>query len=221
MRGLKYAIINSTLAYLGPGILEGCDSELKYSVHVELILRYLTRSSLIAGDVLVLVVTWRKTFPLWLQARKANISSPSVTTCLLRDGSWYFMVFAVINLLQMVLPNEDAGDTYVSILISNFPPLLINRFMINLRSTITDTPSRSFSGPHDATLSFAPICMLDSVLGNIGQPLDDGSELDDGDDHQYPAEHTGMANDVDIGAKDNSAKGVRSTHADDIPLSVL
>lgn len=127
MRGLKYAIINSTLAYLGPGILEGCDSELKYSVHVELMyviyqqitlanqaqadfvvdvghdssaknratsnslrffgtVRYLTRSSLIAGDVLVLVVTWRKTFPLWLQARKANISSPSVTTCLLRDG---------------------------------------------------------------------------------------------------------------------------------------
>lgn len=95
--------------------------------------------------------------------------------------------------------------------------------MINLRSAITGTPSRPSSCPHETNLSFAPFGIEDSVLGNIGQPLCDGSELGDGDDHQleHPTEHIDTTNDVDIGVKDNLAPGVQSTHADEIPLSVL
>ncbi|EKM60191.1 uncharacterized protein PHACADRAFT_85378, partial [Phanerochaete carnosa HHB-10118-sp] len=44
-----------------------------------------TRSSLIASDVLVLVLTWIKSYPHWREMRRLKLSS-SVSTVLLRDG---------------------------------------------------------------------------------------------------------------------------------------
>ena len=99
------------------------------------------------------------------------------------------------------------------------PPLLINRFMINLRSV---TPSSSSSPPREASVFFAPLSVPDSVLGNIGQPLYDNGELHDSDRNVPPStEHT--ANDLEADGEDNlHSTGVRSMeHGDEIPLSTL
>ena len=48
---------------------------------------YVTRSCVIAGDTIVLVLTWQKTFREWNEARRLHMQL-SVTTCLLRDGEY-------------------------------------------------------------------------------------------------------------------------------------
>lgn len=45
----------------------------------------LAHTSLVAADMVVLSLTWIKTFHLWRQSRRLNTVLP-FTTCLLRDG---------------------------------------------------------------------------------------------------------------------------------------
>ncbi|EPS94527.1 hypothetical protein FOMPIDRAFT_49807 [Fomitopsis schrenkii] len=52
----------------------------------ELIVMIITRSCLIAADILVLIVTWKHTYILTRQAHAASLRSPMVTL-LLRDGA--------------------------------------------------------------------------------------------------------------------------------------
>ncbi|EKM52015.1 uncharacterized protein PHACADRAFT_199517 [Phanerochaete carnosa HHB-10118-sp] len=47
------------------------------------------RVSLVLADTTVLVLTWMKTFRHWREARR--IIRASLATCLLRDGTIYFM----------------------------------------------------------------------------------------------------------------------------------
>lgn len=49
---------------------------------------YITRGTAIAGDALVLIVTWVKTFGVMKRATKEGMPL-TVSTCLLRDGAWH------------------------------------------------------------------------------------------------------------------------------------
>ncbi|EKM57608.1 uncharacterized protein PHACADRAFT_251322, partial [Phanerochaete carnosa HHB-10118-sp] len=62
-----------------------CATKFTFSVQANNILIYITRSSLILADTIVLVLTWIKTFGNWRRARSVNVQV-SLTTCLLRDG---------------------------------------------------------------------------------------------------------------------------------------
>ena len=55
------------------------------SIRTNFAVIYATRSSLVAADLIVLVLTWTRTFHNWNEARKLNLQL-SVSTCLLRDG---------------------------------------------------------------------------------------------------------------------------------------
>ena len=62
--------------------------------HTNLLVAYVTRSSLVAADLIVLVLTWTKTFGSWKEARRLNVEL-SVSTCLLRDGKSLCIVLRV------------------------------------------------------------------------------------------------------------------------------
>ncbi|KIP06895.1 hypothetical protein PHLGIDRAFT_443062 [Phlebiopsis gigantea 11061_1 CR5-6] len=62
----------------------------------------LTRSCVIAGDLLVIVLIWIKTYNVSRQARHLNIKT-SLTTLFLRDGSIYFLVLLVVNIAHMIV----------------------------------------------------------------------------------------------------------------------
>ena len=55
--------------------------------HTKLTVTYVTRGSMVAADLIVLVLTWIKTFRNWNEARRLNVEL-SVSTCLLRDGKF-------------------------------------------------------------------------------------------------------------------------------------
>lgn len=61
--------------------------------HVVLIF---TRSSVIASDVLVLVLTWVKSFTHWRQMRRLKLGS-SISSVLLRDGMYFILFHLLIH----------------------------------------------------------------------------------------------------------------------------
>ncbi|GJE90465.1 hypothetical protein PsYK624_066010 [Phanerochaete sordida] len=122
-------------------------------------------------DGLVLVLTWHKTFRQWRDARNLNISL-SASTCLLRDGTWYFCGLLAMNIAEMATI-RTVGTPLSSCLVQVLPSALVNHFIINLRSL--NPANASMSGePPLSQISSLHIRAPNSFLGNIGEDLDYG-----------------------------------------------
>ncbi|KAI0769501.1 hypothetical protein BC629DRAFT_1442193 [Irpex lacteus] len=72
----------------------------------------ITRISVIFGDTLVLAVTWTKSGQAYREARQLNIRAP-LATILFRDGTIYFLILLMVNVLQMVAENVPAGNSWI------------------------------------------------------------------------------------------------------------
>ncbi|KIP05467.1 hypothetical protein PHLGIDRAFT_151480 [Phlebiopsis gigantea 11061_1 CR5-6] len=124
-------------------------------------------------------LTWKKTFREYMVSRQMKLTTP-VTTCLLRDGTWYFFALLIFNTLSMFYvfdPSFVILDPFVSFL----PPVLVNRFMINLRSPTAFTESRGITSSFHPSISsnvHRPSTLR--FLGNIGESLEHGQEDQDG-----------------------------------------
>ncbi|OCH91904.1 hypothetical protein OBBRIDRAFT_487305 [Obba rivulosa] len=147
-----------------------------------------TRACVITSDVIVLLVTWLKTFPLKREADRANIKSP-LATMLLRDGTIYFIVLLALNVLELAGTVRTNVFLYAStFLASPLSSIFISHFLINLRQTakapIEDglgSQRPSFVHPragerarsYDSSLRFA------GVVDNMGELLEHNAELTD------------------------------------------
>ncbi|EKM56379.1 uncharacterized protein PHACADRAFT_207632 [Phanerochaete carnosa HHB-10118-sp] len=81
-------------------------------VHTSLVL-YITRGSAIAADILVLALTWVKSFKHVWEIRRLKLAS-SLSVVLLRDGTIYFIALLIINILQLVTYSDSFSNiTYV------------------------------------------------------------------------------------------------------------
>ncbi|EKM57653.1 uncharacterized protein PHACADRAFT_251412 [Phanerochaete carnosa HHB-10118-sp] len=78
-----------------------CTSEYPFSERTTNIFVYTTRGSLILADLIVLVLTWIKTFGNWWRARGIDVKMP-LTVCLLRD------VLLAVNVAQLLTYNSSA-----------------------------------------------------------------------------------------------------------------
>ncbi|KAI0769552.1 hypothetical protein BC629DRAFT_1442232 [Irpex lacteus] len=147
----------------------------KYEAYCRLAIS--TRTALTIADIVVLVVTWSKTIHAYIAARKLNIGAP-LASMLLRDGTIYFLILLVLNVLQSLpfyapsLDNIQFASAYYQALV----PTLVCRFILNLRQAGTDNlldqQSRSTS-----------------LVGNLGQSLQFRSVHDEEDEHN--GENTG------------------------------
>ncbi|EKM57686.1 uncharacterized protein PHACADRAFT_206566 [Phanerochaete carnosa HHB-10118-sp] len=133
------------------------------------------RGSLVLADTIVLVSTWVRTFGHWRQARRAN-ATVSLTACLLRDGTIYFIVLLALNIAQLLTVDASADVAPLTPFIAIMPLVLINRFMINLRIADTGHSESSFDSDGDHNLSTPQFrgSTNTSFLGNIGETLQDG-----------------------------------------------
>ncbi|GJE90431.1 hypothetical protein PsYK624_065640 [Phanerochaete sordida] len=169
-----YVAVISAYDYIPPP-LDACVASapnLSNRVHgtIELILArlvYITRSSLLAGDTVVLAVTWLRTFNQWREARRLNVSL-SVSTCLLRDGTCGLLA---INMAQMLTYTVISSP--LTSLIDALPPVLMNRFIINLRSLDTTAePQASSHAQRWSQFSVPNFRVPESLLGNVGEDLE-------------------------------------------------
>ncbi|EKM49822.1 uncharacterized protein PHACADRAFT_201525 [Phanerochaete carnosa HHB-10118-sp] len=135
---------------------------------------YASRGSLVLSDTIVLVLTWIKTFGEWARARRLKVKV-SLTTCLLRDGTIYFIALLAMNIAQLLAYDSSGVTPPVSTFIMTLPPLLISRFMINLRTADSEVPNHSacIAGTQQE-LSALQFRESPDWLGNIGETLQDG-----------------------------------------------
>ncbi|GJE88910.1 hypothetical protein PsYK624_049980 [Phanerochaete sordida] len=130
---------------------------------------FVTRSFLIASDVIVLVITWLKTYRQWREARRIHLHL-SMSSCLLRDGTVYFIALLAMNIAHMATYNTVISP--MSNIINVLPGIFVVRFMFNLRALdgASATPSASAGTP--SQLSGAHFAVPSHCLGNIGGTLD-------------------------------------------------
>ncbi|KAM5541338.1 hypothetical protein V8D89_004892 [Ganoderma adspersum] len=72
---------------------------------------YTSRVSLIAADLIVIIVTWITTYKTALASRSVlNDNQPTFSGLLLRDGTIYFMVMLTMNVLQLAFSTSPRLD---------------------------------------------------------------------------------------------------------------
>lgn len=133
------------------------DFERKYTIA-----DYVTQGVLLLQDILVLCLTWMKTYRKWTDARRVKVSV-SVLECLLRDGTLYFVIMCAINITQMVIFDAESGEI-LGLYLNALPLVLMSRFVINLRQTCEIGDS---SVP--STVIFR---RETNILGNVGESLE-------------------------------------------------
>ncbi|TBU47599.1 hypothetical protein BD309DRAFT_1016241 [Dichomitus squalens] len=150
--------------------------------HFGLTVTIVSRSCLIAGDFLALCVTLVTLYRRYAAIRHAGAPKATLSNVLLVDGTIYFLILVVLNVLHLAftlisfdLPFlEDAGDLgqFVTII----SPLLISRFLLHLQSanlrTIGRGSSQALMTSHDSSIIF------ERVVGPIGASITSDDYLD-------------------------------------------
>ncbi|KAJ3557763.1 hypothetical protein NM688_g1289 [Phlebia brevispora] len=149
--------------------------------------------SVVVADSMALVVTITKT---WRQARELSRLKfhGSLSGVILRDGSIYFVILLLVNIVVLLLENLPHLSNYrsASLLVSILQPILISRFLTNLRRL--DAHDNASAAAENLSQFSAPnfrFPTLQSVTGDLGQPLDHDArpswedEDRDAEDHRH------------------------------------
>ncbi|EJF58123.1 hypothetical protein DICSQDRAFT_173216 [Dichomitus squalens LYAD-421 SS1] len=148
-----------------------------------------TRSSLIASDLVVLFVTWYRTY----QTAKLSLRSlrkESFAGILLLDGTIYFMVLLVLSVLQMTFTLTgvaEGGTTLFTSVISfieePLTAILTSRFLIDLQNAQCKLAGSSRSVSF-GELAFEPQTSRNTsrIIGSLGVQLSFRDGFQDGED---------------------------------------
>ncbi|GJE85319.1 hypothetical protein PsYK624_013980 [Phanerochaete sordida] len=136
----------------------------------------------IAGNTLVLALTWAKTFRAVWMLRHMN--PMSLVACMLRDGTIYFLILLALNVTQPItyyLTPSKPMSTFGLVI----PAMLMSRFIMNLRRFGEIESSRSGSGYTDSRpvrFTTPMVTAPTGFLGNIGEELDHSQADSRGED---------------------------------------
>ncbi|KAH9947315.1 hypothetical protein B0H21DRAFT_348005 [Amylocystis lapponica] len=138
--------------------------------HQQHVLVVVTRACLIASDAIVLLVTWANTYKIKKHADRIDVKAPLVTL-LLRDGTLYFLLLLLLNILHMAL---YLANIFVDMIyfIGPISSVIMSRFLLNLRQVyLTDNidETRTSTRSNVSDMRFAA-----SFVGNLGAPLSYG-----------------------------------------------
>lgn len=147
----------------------GCTQIVHFGLKTFTTLVRTSRIPAILGDALVVAVTWVRSFRQVRKANKLGMSVP-LSSMLFRDGTAYFLLLLAINVLELCTNLSEAGEG-VAHLATVMPPILINRFLLNLRQL--SEPNTSSEGLTHS-ISTPMFRMTIDVTGNMGESLDHG-----------------------------------------------
>jgi len=139
-------------------------------------------SSLIVGDLMVLVMTWRKTYSLRKHATEANTRSPLIIM-LLRDGNLHFLAMCILNITSLIM-REAPVD--MNVMVIALTAIIVSRFFLNLRD-IKDYPNTSTGNDVEASAPWVSnLRFTSAIVGNMGAELNGsfgiGTRVDDPDE---------------------------------------
>ncbi|TBU33886.1 hypothetical protein BD311DRAFT_684372 [Dichomitus squalens] len=139
------------------------------------------RACLIAADVIVIFTTWHATYRTRATVRNAfaPISSRrTLSSILLRDGTLYFVVVLVMNIIYLVLTMQRSQVdvvtqvSYVVELTEPMTAILISRFILNLqevdRRPLDISLSTTYTWSHAKS---DDIVLTSRIVGSMGSSL--------------------------------------------------
>jgi len=146
------------------------------------------RLSAIVSEVIILVLTWKKTVGTIRLSGKLE-SPPSIVKLVFRDGTIYFVSLLILNVANILATQYKLfGSTPLPAFNDVITSITISRFLLNLRE-VYDAPFDKY----DSSESFAAssgVQFANIPVGNIGAPLysmfepalDDSLESKDADE---------------------------------------
>ncbi|KAI0086736.1 hypothetical protein BDY19DRAFT_995489 [Irpex rosettiformis] len=205
-------VMDSEVCESVPTVSESVNLRRKYNNLLCDLVSLATRFSVIIGDVLVLLVTWSKTAKSYREARQLRVKAP-LATLLFRDGTFYFMVLLIVNVLLVI---EDNVPSLLTMQVSapffeTLPPLIICRFILNLRQ-VKPAGSSWISGSQSGTHRFA---------GNAGESLQLGVGDEPEEEEENVVERSAVAEEPGVTAQhiSDSNEGIAG-HIIDVDASM-
>ncbi|EMD31622.1 hypothetical protein CERSUDRAFT_100291 [Gelatoporia subvermispora B] len=144
-----------------------------------------TRVPVIIADIVVLVLTWWKTWATVRMAREHNVKTP-LMNLLLRDGTLYFVCLLLLNALNIAGTATNVF-TYAGAFSTSLSSIIITHFLLNLRQLAyasdddNSRPSFVRDGDPDQVRSHTSSLRFGSFVGNMGESLGHDSENGDAD----------------------------------------
>ncbi|KAH9917156.1 EAP30/Vps36 family-domain-containing protein [Epithele typhae] len=165
-----YHYIRSTPVAGGPP-LNGCGENVDLSDEQFEQLSMITHGFAIATDLLVVVLTWLKTYEIRRLSYRLHFKT-SLSTLLLRDGTLYFGILLILNVIDIILNSNESLYNPLPPFIEAVTCILISRFMLNLRQTAQEMDE----GTTTVALSqFSSIQIASGLAGDMGAPLSHGT----------------------------------------------
>ncbi|KAI0641385.1 hypothetical protein C8Q79DRAFT_1014332 [Trametes meyenii] len=129
-------------------------------------------SSAVVADLLVVILTWVKTYGIRKLATVLR-SETSISALLLRDGTLYFSTMLLLNVLDLIILQSDVIFDPLPIFIDVFTCILISRFMLNLRQVARRGSGDGTQSTSAAVASrFSTVHFSPDVVGDLGAPLE-------------------------------------------------
>ncbi|KAI0800023.1 hypothetical protein C8Q74DRAFT_386384 [Fomes fomentarius] len=196
----------------------GCVLEEEISSETNSKFLLIARISLIAADLLVILITWGSPMNREVLFNISKTKRWSLNTILLQNGTVYFIVLSCLNVCHLAFSlngifSADSDDvtSNLTIFTSPFTTILISRFLLDLqesyqRTVRVDSDHELNLGPDDRPLSFVA-----RVVGSLGSDIQaDEREVDDGEDLQSSGE---AESDVQVLSEVENGGGI-SGHSD-------
>ncbi|KAI9066097.1 hypothetical protein FKP32DRAFT_1589980 [Trametes sanguinea] len=138
--GMMPFIVNVGTAYqtqITNTALLGCSNVYNAPDTIVFLMILLSRIPIIICDIVVVIITWTKTF--WSHGFvKEDVSRPTLHLVMLENGSIYFIILLCLNTMQIILniPSLVAllpQESYFSEFIDPITSVLTSHFILNLR----------------------------------------------------------------------------------------
>ncbi|THG95249.1 hypothetical protein EW026_g6369 [Hermanssonia centrifuga] len=135
------------------------------------------------GDGLVLVVTWVKTARNLAEGARIGMRTP-LSTMLLRDGTIYFAILFVMNIVQVVVKTALSFQNLnlLTPVIQTLQPILISRFLLNLRQVGSPEIDSQEAFNSQFSVPGFRVPSLSSIVGNMGEDLDHSGPAEEVED---------------------------------------
>ncbi|KAH9948733.1 hypothetical protein B0H21DRAFT_820668 [Amylocystis lapponica] len=104
-------------------------------------------------------------------ADRVNMKA-SLVTLLLRDGTLYFVLLLILNILHMTLYLTNVFFDMIYF-VGPISSIIISRFLLNLRQ-VYQTDDSDDARPSFVRSNVSDICFAAAIVGNLGAPLSYG-----------------------------------------------
>ncbi|KAH9935154.1 uncharacterized protein BXZ73DRAFT_28803, partial [Epithele typhae] len=135
VRPVEYLYISTLNTALQGGHLVGCIDMRSPSTHRSSSVSTAARSATIACDVILIVLTWIKTFSLLRDSKRVNVRD-TIAKPLLRDGTAYFLIILAVQVITIVSEyTESSASIWVvwPYFEQALTVIFFSRFMLDLR----------------------------------------------------------------------------------------